>query len=167
MADMSPGTRRAMQYWGVIEHAARERMNTADLWAAIRDQAAAAGLDRPGVTAQDVSRLRGIAGSIRGADRQLDRANAEYGLTGAMISRAPWARDFAAMNTSPMHQVRFEHQFTREGEPVTEWRSVMFQGALPTTVAELMAALDFDAQQMADNYGYEHVGIGAVSILAV
>lgn len=166
MTEFGLSDRRAMAYWGVIEQATRDRLGTAEIWQAIREQAAASGLDSPGVTAQDVSRLRGLAGNVRATSARLENADTGYALDSTMIARAPWARPLAERNTLPLYQVRFEHTTENNGETTTEWRTVMFRNTLPTTVGELIDALQQDAEQMADDYGYTHVGIGSFSILA-
>lgn len=166
MTEFGLSSRKAMAYWGVIEQATRDRLGTAEVWQAIREQAAAAGLDSPGITAQDVSRLRGLAGGVRATATRLENAEPEWGIDGGMIANAPWARPLSERNTLPLFQVRFEHTVQNNGQTTTEWRTVMFRNTLPTTVGELTEALEQDAEQMADDYGYTHVGIGSFSILA-
>lgn len=160
-------SKRGMFYWGAIESATLAGESTQGIWEAIHAQAEESGLASPGVSASEVSIMRGLAAGIRQSGRNLERAQPTYGIDSAMIGRAPWARDLAAQNALTMHQIRFEHTVIRDGQPVTEWRSVMYQGPLPATVADLLDELESDAQQMADNYGVSHVGAGSISILAV
>jgi hypothetical protein len=156
-----------MHYFGVIEHATRERASTADIWSAIRAQAAAEGLESPGVTAQDVSRLRGAAGRIRAASAALSRAEPGYGIDAPMIALAPWSRSLAERNTLPMYQVRFLHTTNVAGQEQSDWRSIMLRGATPPTVGDLMSQLQRDAEQMAEGYNSAHVSMSNIDVLAV
>lgn len=154
-------------YWGVVEGAARQGLGTAAIWDAIREHAAALGLESPGVTAQDVSRLRGQAGGIIRAENALGRAPAQQGIGAEMIATPWFGRTLDRQNAMPVYQARFEHTVLRDGVEVTEWRTVTFRGALPATVGALADAVDLDAAQMADNYGVEHLGVGTISLMAV
>jgi hypothetical protein len=167
VASIDGVSKRGMYYWGVIEAGTNAGMNTQQLWEAIHEHAGASGLDTPGVSAAEVSIMRGLAGRIRQSGRNLANAQPTYGIDSSMMARAPWARTLSEQNSLTMHQVRFEHTVIRNGEQVSEWRSVMYQGPLPATVGDLKSELENDAQQMADNYGVSHVSAGSITVLEV
>ena len=167
MTTPNPGDRRYLMWYGTVEAAARDRATTADLWSRLRDHAESLGLSGPGLTIGQVNQLRGLASGVINAERNLGRAQPEYGIDSGMIAGAPWARDLAERDALPMFQVRFEHQVIVDGVPQSEWRTVMYRGQLPSSVGALQEDIEGDAQEMADNYGQEHVGVGTITILAV
>lgn len=167
MATVQQVQQAISRYWGVVMSAATQHLTTANLWSAIRDAAAQAGLPSPGVSASAISVIRGQAGKIVRATEQLAAAQPELQLTSAMISQAPWSRPLSEQNTVPMYQVRFEQVIaTPEGQQ-TIWRTSMVQGELPATVGGVQDMVAQDASNMAAEYEVDMVGIGQISILAV
>lgn len=150
MPDLPPGPRKALGlYWGVIQHAAAQHLPTADLWAAIRGAAAEAGLERPGVSAADVSTIRGYAGAMTRAAEALAKSEPGLGITPSMIATAPWARSLAEQNIAPRYQVTYAREaLTAEGVQVSQYSTSIFDGALPDTVGELQNAILADAVDM-------------------
>lgn len=142
-------------------------MTTAELWGAIRAEAGRLGLDRPGVSAADVSRLRGAAGQIQARSDALSATAGNRAIRSDLISRAPWAEPVGGRSPLPRFQVRFAHTFTLRGVESTEWRTVMINSKLPRTVGELRDMIDADAEQIARGYQGEHVGIGALQVIQV
>lgn len=154
-------------YWGVVEGAARAGANTQQVWEAIRQHAATLGLESPGITAQDVSRLRGEAGGIIRAGNRLERARPDQGITSDLISRPYFGRTEDRQNAAAMYQVRFQHTVEANGEQQTLWRTVTFRGALPATVGGLADLVEQDAAEMAEGYGQTHLGIESMQLMAV
>jgi hypothetical protein len=167
VSDLSDAARQALKYWPQIEFAAQSRMSTADLWSAIRDAADELGLSSPGVTANGVSTLRGLASGIQRRGEAVDRAHDSQRLTDEHMAQAPWSRPLPQQNAFPMFQVRFQHTFMQDGEERSEWRTSVFNGRLPRTAGELRAAIDMDANELASKYGSTHVGVGNLQILQV
>lgn len=158
----------ALAYWPQIEYAAAAGLTTADLWGIIGDAAAELGLATPGVSAIDVSRLRGVAGGIQNAARILDATPDERALESRMFAQAPWSRPLAQQNAAPEYHVRYQHTVINSaGEEETIWHTSRFVGRYPATLAELREAVNEDAEQIADKYGAEHVGVAGLQLLAV
>lgn len=167
MPDLSPAAKRALAYWPQIEFAARYRLTTADLWSTIRDAAEEAGWASPGVTLQGVNELRSMATRIQSAGRNFAAADQDQRLDYTMVAGAPWSRPDNERESLPMWQARFEHSFWQDGELTTEWRTSVFTGRLPATVADMRAAIAEDAEQLADKYGVDHDSVGGVHIVAI
>lgn len=167
MAQLNPGQRRALQYWGVIESATMAGASTQDLWQRINEHAQHLGYDSAGVSASDIASLRSRAISVRNSARALDRMAPADMLTNDQIATAPWARELASRNTVPMWQVRMEHNVIRDGQHQTDVRTVVFTGTLPRSRAELETALTRDAAQLARKYGVTDEGIGNYTIMEV
>lgn len=167
MADLTDAEKRALLFYGPIEAGVRGRESTAQIWQRVRDHAAALGLDRAGVGAAAVSKLRGIAGGQRSAMERLVAAPDEYAMDASMIGRQPWSRGLQAQQAVGMWQARFELHTIQDGELVTEWKTTMFTHSMPQTKAELRAALHADGQGIARDYELEFAGIGAFDIAAV
>lgn len=154
-------------YYGAVEAAARAGKGTAEIWQAIRSAAEASGLESPGVNAAQVSRLRGQAGAVLRSEREFAKSEGSYRIEGTQVGLAPWARPWAQREAVAMYQVRFQHTTMGPDGPETSWRTVMFTGGIPATKDALLTAVTEDAQQMADKYGIEHIGIGTVGILEI
>ena len=167
MPDTAGAWERAKRFWGAIEYAAQTGMTTADLWANIREAALEQDLASPGVTVQDVSVLRGVAGRIVGTGRQLQDAPGNRVVSGRYVAEAPWARSPGARKAAPEWHFRFLHTVEQDGEQIQQWRTVRFQGQRPRTVAELLSAAEEDADHLADEYGQTHVGIADWQLLEV
>lgn len=167
MTSPSPGERKALFYFGVVEAGTIAGENTAQIWQRIRDAAAAQGLSSPGITIQQVNQLRASANLIKAATGRLGKGYGPSPIEGSMIGEAPWARPLNQRQATQMWQARFEHTFIEGGEQSTHWRTVTFTNELPGSVEEFNQAIFDDAAGMADAYGIEHVGIGSISLLAV
>lgn len=168
MSDLSDHGKRAMAYWPFIDQAGRERWTTERLWGAIREAHANSDVPLPMATVRGVSELRSYAGRIRETSAALDRADPAHTLDRRFMAEAPWARDLAERNASPLYQVRFQHTVVREGVETTEWRTSMIYGHdFPSTVGELNDALELDAAEMAASYGVTHAGISGAQVMAV
>ena len=167
MPSLPESAKAALPYWGVIEHAATQGYTTQQLWAAIRETAESFGLERPGVGVVGVSQLRAVAGQIQARSAQIAELADGRRLYSTLWSDAPWQRSQGERSANPMYAVRFQHQFTRDGEPVSEWRTVMQYGRPPATVGELRATTEAEAVNMARDYGYGHAGISDLQLLVV
>lgn len=167
MSELGLNNPQSLQYWGSIEGAVRSGANTQGVWDAIRSAQASLGNSAPGIDIRDVSKMRSSAVGVRESARQFGNADGLSPVLGSYMATAPWARDLSDRNTLGMWQVRFEHTFTDNGIERTAWRTTMFQGTLPPTVGDLQDAVDQDAQEMAKGYGFEHVAVANISILAI
>lgn len=167
MASLPESAKAALPYWGVIENAARNGATTSELWAAIRDTAESFGLERPGVGVVGVSQLRALAGQIQGRSAQLAQLDDGRRLYSTLWSDAPWQRSQGERSANPMYAIRFQHSFTQDGQPMSEWRTVMQYGRPPRTVGELRAETEAEAINMARKYGVEHQGISDLQLLIV
>lgn len=167
MADLTPGQRKALAYWGPISSAVSQGADTRQVWSAIRSAADDLGLASPGVSARDVSTIRGYATAIARTARDIARLSDDLGIGNLRIPQAPWGRSLAEQDALKMHQVTFQHTtVTSEGEQ-TVWRSSVFTGSLPGTIGELRAQIEADANEIAIDYDEEHVGVGAIQIMAI
>lgn len=166
MANLTPEERRALQYWGTIEHATLSGASTTELWQMINEHAGALGYESAGISATAVNRLRTRAVANRQSSSVLGALGPDDRIDEPAIGRAPWERGLSRQNAVPMWQVQFEHITVENGLEVANWRSINFTGSMPRTRRELELAIEEDAAEMADNYGTEHVGIGAYRILA-
>lgn len=167
MPDLPPAAQKALAYWPQIEYAASAGLTTADMWGIIRDAAEELGLASPGVSAAGVSTLRGLAGGIQRAAQVLEASPGDRALTAQQFAQAPWSRPLAEQNAFPEYHVRYQHTVIIDGEETTVWRTSRFAGRYPSTVEELRQDVDEDAEQIADKYGEEHVGVAGLQLLAV
>ena len=167
MIDFTPGMSRLMGLWGSIEGAVSDRVSTADLWAITRAAAEAEGVTLSGISAVDMSRLRGMAASARNAQEVFNAANPESTVVSGMIATAPWARNLEQQALAPRWQIRFEQTVTELGQTTTVWRTVFADSVLPATVAELIAQVAGEAEAIAADYNQESGGVGNLSILAI
>lgn len=165
--NLTPGQKQLLPWWGNIQNAVSRRASTADLWATVREAAAAEGVILRGVSAIDMNSLRSIAGSQRRSLDELQRAAPDQTITSVMIGADLSSRGQQFQNLAPSWIVRFEHDVTIEGQLNTLWRSSVFEGQLPTTKGQLLDAVTADAEALAEDYGVTHIGVGRMSIAAV
>jgi len=162
---LSPDAAKAMAYWGIVELAAESHATTADLWSWIRDAADELGLASPGVTVRGIQELRGRAGQIQAAKDKFAKLADNQRVRGEHIATPPWARDPSLMRAQPKFAVRFRHTVIRNGIEQTEWKTSVFPGKVTHTAGRLRADVELDAQNLANKYETEHVGISDLQIL--
>lgn len=172
--ELTEGQKALLPYWGNIQSAVSQRIDTAGLWAAVRTAAEAEGVALRGVSATDMSGLRGLAASQRNAMDQLNSARPDQTITGSMIAQDLSSRGLADQAMAPSWIVRFEQDVTLGGQLSTVWRSSVFEGSLPPTLNDLRNQIDQDAEEMLASYeggpggsGAVHIGIGRLQISAV
>jgi hypothetical protein len=165
--DFTEGQRKLLAYWGEIRSGVSQRVSTAELWEIVRNAATREGVTLQGVGILDMSRMRSIAAGQRTALENLAQARPDQVITGAMIARDLSARDERLQSLAPSWLVRFEHDVIVNGELQTVWRTSTFDNSLPLTIADLRAAVENDAEAMADDYDVSHAGIGQLEISAV
>lgn len=165
--DLTPGQKKLLPYWGNIQQAVSLRASTADLWTAVRDAATREGVALTGVSAADMSVLRGLAGGQRNALETFGQSRTDAAITARMIATDISARPVQDQLLAPRWIVRFQHDVTVDGELQTFWRSSIFEGSLPATTGDLRSAVESDAVALADDYGTTHAGVGAIQISAV
>lgn len=164
MPEFSPGARRLLGFWGVIQAGVAQRASTADLWSMVRDAAAAEGVELHGANAIDLGQLRSLAAGNRNAGEQFARAAGNLGITTEMIGTELWSRAPLEQGITPRWLVRFQQTTESEGEQSTGWRAASYLGNLPATKQQLLDELDAHAQDMAVDYDTEHIGIGDVVV---
>jgi len=167
VADISDVSGKALALFGAIQGASYQHQTTAGVWQAMRSAAEQMGTDLSGVTLSDVNTLRSVAVGLRNASEEFDRAAADQALTPTMWAQNLNTRPLEERNAEQVWQVRFQHQVSIEGELQTVWRTLEYQGRLPATKAELLEDVGASAQWLADDYGIEQVGIGAIEISEV
>lgn len=164
---LSDEGKKGLLYWNNIQSSVSGRATTAELWSAIREAAAREGLDSPGITLQAVNELRSSAAQIRNAGDRLMSEPAQNGLTASHIAEAPWSRPLEERASSPMLQVRFELSMIRDGQLVTEWKTLVHSGRMPTTIADLQRIIERAGISLARSYDSDYAGYGAMSALEI
>lgn len=167
MPDLSAGARAGLRYFGAIWGAVEQHAPTAAIWDAIKGASASFGVETAGIDVRAVNQLRAMAADLRNSRDALTRAEDHHALDSTMIGTAPWSRDLGQQNALGMWQARFEHKFIENGLPQSEIRTIVFTSGLPVTAGDLRAAVEDDAESLADKYGTEHVGVGAITLIAV
>lgn len=168
MAELSDAAKAGMGYYGVIEHAAREGLGTAATWDLIRAEAQTLGLTSPGISASAVSELRARAVATQRTEGIIAAAGDNISISREHLTDAPWARSIGEQAGAPKWQVRFEHITEGPNGTETNWRTVMLKGTeIPDTFGDLRDTLEVEGEEMANDYGLTHGGIGAIQILVV
>ena len=165
--NFTPGQQKLLLYWGNIVNSVFERASTADLWANVRFVAQREGVDLSRVRMTDMNVLRSIAARQRTSQENLNAARPGSVITASMISTDLSSRSPQAQQLAPKSVVRFQHDITVDGQLQTIWRSSTIDGPVPTTVDDLRARVEQDAEAMADDYGVTHIGIGLMQLVAV
>lgn len=159
--------KKGLLYWNEIQSSVSGRYTTAELWTAIKEAAAREGLDSPGISLQAVNELRSAAAQIRNAGERLMSEPAQNGLGERLIAEAPWSRPLDERAVSPMLQVRFELSMIRDGQLVTEWKTLVHSGRRPTTIADLQRIVERAGMSLAGSYNSDYAGYGQMSALEI
>lgn len=165
--DLPSSTVRAWQlYGGAIESAVRAGATTADVWAGLRAAASSLGVPLTGISAADVSRLRGVYGAMVRAESALAGLGEDEQIGSAQIGQAPWSSALAVQAATPRYLVRLKLFVPTEDNPNAErWASVYYTGPL-STLDDLRTDLAADVATMAENYLGEVAGFGIDSLVA-
>ena len=140
--------------FGAIQGAAYQGMTTADLWQNLRDAAEAQGLETVGLSAADVSSLRGYAGQIKAAADALASADPALGLESKMVGYAPWSMDQSTLNVAPEYWARVEMTVADEqGNQSTGWATMTGITSLDMTAGELQQMIQANAEAAALSEG--------------
>jgi hypothetical protein len=162
--DLTPGATKLLAYWGNIQSAVAARASTAELWATVRDAAAADNFDISPANAVDMGQLRSLAAGNRNASAAFNAASENQSLDSSMIGSELYTPNESNPAAERLYLVRFQQTVLEDEAETTIWRTDMFRGLLPPTKSDLMAQLDNDAQNLADEYNQTHIGIGDVAI---
>lgn len=155
-------------WWTLAEAAAFGGFTTTDTITAASDLAGQAGRSLAFAESAAIATLYGYARRMANAAGVLQAADALSVITADMMATPPWARDEQVMNTTPIWHATFQFTFLDQaGQIQTDFRTSVFEMTLPETVGELAAAIQDDAQQMADKYGVTLVSATPHSLLAV
>ncbi len=165
--ELTPGQKKLLPWWGIIQAAVSQRVQTAEIWQLVRDAATREGVTLSGVSAADMSRMRAIPAAQRNAAENLQRSRPTDAITASMIAQDISARSAQDQILAPKWIARFEHDFTVEGELQALWRSSIFEGSLPASIGDLRNTLEADAEALAADYDVTHIGIGRIQIAAV
>lgn len=140
--------------FGAIQGATYQGLGTADIWQALRDAAESQGLSTVGLSAADVSSLRGYAGQIRNAADQLSQADPSLGLEPSMVGYAPWSMDQNQLNVAPEYWARVEMTVADEqGNQSTGWVTMTGITSLNMTAGDLQAMIQANAEAAAISEG--------------
>lgn len=164
MADLRPGAIKLLPLLGPIQEGAAAHLDTAELWASIRDAAAAEGYDISGAGATDLNQLRAWASGNVYAAEAVQRAGPGRSLDSSMIGRELYAGEGVIEGRQQLYNIRFEHTVIENGVELQLWRTSQISGLLPPTIDDLEAMMEGDAESLADEYNQSHVSIGSISI---
>lgn len=171
MVDLTPGMRALTPFARIIEGAAAARLGTAAIWQAVRDNALSQGITLAGATAADMSRMRGIAGQLVRASAVFAALPDDGVIPPEAVGTPFYARPATERAIAPAYEINYQVYSDTPGGQVTEWRTLMLRGALPTTRAEILDMVTATAVEQAGAGGpYEGIelaGIGQVRVLAV
>lgn len=140
--------------FGAIQGAAYQGLSTAEVWQSLRDAAESQGLSTVGLSAADVSSLRGYAGQIKSAADALSAAEPSAGLESGMVGYAPWSMSLNTLAVAPEYWARVEMTVADEqGNLSTGWMTMTGITSLDMTAGDLNAMLQANAEAAAVSEG--------------
>lgn len=162
--ELRPGAQKLLGLFGSVQASTFAGLSTADVWQEIRDAADAQGVDLSGVSAADVSQLRGIANAARSAMNAFQRADPNAGIVGDMIYSAPWTATPTGGEVLPAYRVRYQLVVTAaSGEEQVLWQSYTTT-QLPGTKEGLISDVSAVGAGDTAHYGVTMTGINHVLI---
>lgn len=168
--------------WGIVQRAVRDPELRSrpggvvqNIWASYQQAYLSAGEAPPTLGVQQVNRLVSTAFAQVRAESELARSTATFRSTGMdqAITAAHIAPDIDTRagvvgSTGATFRVRFQYQVNVEGEALTRYLTWTPALDLPSTVGDLMDALEEAALAAAEDYGEDFGGLGDLaSITAV
>lgn len=173
------------QLWGTFQTAAQQHLSTADVWTSLRASADRiarnelglskfANLSLPqvqqraseilgGVSAADVSRMRGVAGSWLRAKTALTTAERSDPINESHIFKAPWAQSVGNRGSSERYRMRIKYTYVTDSNPeveTTRWGTYDLVG-MPTTSGDLLAQAIMSIEQTDGGTGSPPLGENA------
>lgn len=140
--------------FGAIQGAAYQGLTTSQLWDSLRNAAESQGLSTVGLSASDVSQLRGYAGQIADASRQLADGDPGLGITSGMVGYAPWSMDLNTLAVAPEYWARVEMTVADEnGNLSTGWATMTGITSVNMTVGDLNTLIQANAEAAAISEG--------------
>ena len=149
--------------FGTFLNSAEEKQDTATVWAQLREASeswAAPALEielgreptseeianagkalLSGISAADVSNMRGIAGQYAGAHQALRDLDTELQIPSEAIFRAPWAESSGSAAVQERYRLRVKWNIEFRGferTELSEWNSYQLEGPL-TTIEDALA----------------------------
>lgn len=169
--ELTPGMKVLTPFMRVIEGAAAAHMTTAALWNAVRDQAAANGIELKGASIFDMNALRALGGRMAAATAAFAALPESGIIPSEATSQAFYSRPLADQAIAPMYEINYQRvSSTPEGQLI-EWRTLMVNDRLPVTKAEIIdlvtAAAAAEVGPQGTPQGTQLEGIGAIRILSV
>lgn len=154
MATTGDAESRLRGLYGSFLSSASQSATTSEVWSGLRESAAQSvygplstvlGRDPTsievdiaakewmrGITIQDVSRYRGIAGRQLSSQRQLSRLGLDEQITQESIFNPPWSSNGSIVGRQTAYRIRWQTQRETESGIETKWMSTTLSGQLTT-----------------------------------
>jgi hypothetical protein len=159
--------RRSLAFYSSARGSVANRESTADFVAALRAHATALGLDELGLNLQDINQLRSAAVRQRTAQERFQASSDANAIDNTMIGAPPFGRSLEAQAAQPIYEVGINlHVANDEGEVTTQYTQVRFTGDMTMSKADLLAAVQYDAEALAQGYGGNYAGHDVIEITA-
>jgi|SRR5215469_7670415 len=140
--------------FGSIMGATYQGLSTSELWQSLRDAAESQGLSTLGLSASDVSSLRGYAAQIRDSAENLANADPNASLDSSMIGVAPWSMDLNTLNVAPEYWARVEMTVADEqGNLTTGFMTMTGLNSVNMTAGDLNTIVQANAEAAALSQG--------------
>jgi hypothetical protein len=146
--------------WSAIRGAVADRANTAQLWTAVRQVAAATGQELPSGAFRAVNALRSRAVQLRTAGEVFARAEPDQLVTGQMLPVGVTARNATERLLLPMYKITFDLEMVdSEGELQVKTVSMVDNFLPGLTVGEAQDAVMEAAEGLSQEYGMAYSGV--------
>lgn len=167
MPEPGPLRANALTYYGNILAAARAHATTAEVWDAIRSEAASRGYAFPSDIFTQVNAMRANAGATVRASEAFARAPDDAAVGPAFISTPIWARPAAAQEARPAFHVRFEMTTVSAQGEASGWYNMQVGSLEGWSKGMLTDDLAAYGEALTEGYNVAFGGIGAIDIMAV
>ena len=154
--------------WDLIQNFANNGFTASELNEAVAGIARDTGASLSFSDYRDISVLYGFARRMYNAATEAQNALDDTIIGPEHQSIPPWARDEQVVNTSPVWHVTYTFTYIdADGNTNTDYKTSVFEMTFPATIGDLKAAINEDAQALADKYGVDLQEVGLEQILAV
>lgn len=164
MAPRAGLTGEQLSYFGAIQARSRQRLTTAEVWEAVKDEAARRGEPLPAGMFQAVNQLRAQATALRNASDRLARAGQNEAILADHLAPLPYGHNPSASGGPRVFDVRVHYTAVRQGLDVQDYVTLRYTGGLPATVGELQQEAFDVTSSLVEGYGASFGDITGIEI---
>lgn len=164
MAGRSDLTPQQLSYFGVVQGASKQHLGTAEIWDAVKSEAARRGEALPAGMFSAVNQLRSYGSGLTYAAERVARAADNEAILSTHIGILPYGHNPGGTGGPRIFDVRVAYMHLVNNEIQDDYLTLRYTGGLPPTIGDLRQEANDIVSSMASGYGRSFVGISSIEI---